>query len=77
MYHEFSPTRIVQTFEFEGMPGHVQLDIALLEDLGGRTRLTEKSVAESVVDGEEMLKADMMEGWSETIDRLARLAEKK
>jgi uncharacterized protein YndB with AHSA1/START domain len=77
VYHEFSPTRIIQTFEFEGMPGHVQLNIAMLEDLGGRTRLTEKSIAESVEDGEEMLKAGMIEGWSETIDRLARLVEKK
>jgi uncharacterized protein YndB with AHSA1/START domain len=77
VYHEFSPTRIVQTFEFEGMPGHVQFDIAMLEDLGGRTKLTEKSITESVEDGDAMLKAGMVDGWSETIDRLARLVEKK
>ena len=77
VYHEVSPTRIVQTFEFEGMPGHVQFDIATLEDLGGRTKLTDKAIAESVEDGDAMLKAGMMEGWSGTIDRLARLAEEK
>ena len=33
------PDRIVQTFEWDGMPGHVMLDDLTLEDLGdGRTR---------------------------------------
>jgi len=76
VYHEVSPARIVQTFEFEGMPGHVQLGIVTLEDLDGRTKVTEKAVIESVEDGEAMLKSGMIEGWAETIDRLARLAEK-
>ena len=28
---------IVQTFEFEGAPGHVSLETAVFEDLGGKT----------------------------------------
>jgi hypothetical protein len=27
LYHEISSQRLVQTFEFEGMPGHVLLEI--------------------------------------------------
>ncbi len=30
-----SPDSFVQTFEFEGAPGHVSLDRLVLEDLGG------------------------------------------
>ena len=34
------PRRIVQTFEWDGMPGHVVINETELEDLGdGRTRL--------------------------------------
>ena len=32
------PERIVQTFEWEGMPGHVSVETAVFEDLGDRTR---------------------------------------
>src|SRR3989337_4521172 len=31
--------RIVWTFEYEGMPGHVSVDTLTLEDLGGGTKL--------------------------------------
>ncbi len=35
-----TPERIVQTFEWDGMPGHVSVDAAVFEDLGdGRTRV--------------------------------------
>lgn len=76
VYHEVSPDRIVQTFEFEGTPGQVMLQVTTFEDLGGRTKLTDKSVIESQKAIEEMLKSGMLEGWRETIDRLADLAEK-
>ena len=77
VYHEVSPRRIVYTFEYEGMPGHVQFGIVTIEDMDGRTKLTEKSVNESVEDGEAMLNTGMIEGWAETVNRLARLVEKK
>src|SRR6478672_6805853 len=38
VYREVTPNeRIVQTFEWEGMPGHVSVDTAVFEDLGDRT----------------------------------------
>ena len=40
-YREVTPPeRIVQTFEWEGMPGHVSVETAVFEDLGDRTRVT-------------------------------------
>ena len=39
-YREISPPeRIVQTFEWEGMPGHVSVETATFEDLGDRTKV--------------------------------------
>ena len=77
VYHEISPSRFVQTFEFEGMPGHVLLEICTFEDIDGKTKLTEKSVFESIEDRDGMLKSGMEEGAKETLDRLAVLVEKK
>ena len=74
--HEISPRRFVNTFEFEGMPGHVLLKIMTLEDVGGKTKLTVKSVFETVEDRDGMLKAGMEEGGPETMDRLAEFVEK-
>jgi len=77
-YHQVSPERSVQTFEFEGMPGHVLLGISTLEEIeGGRTKLTSKSVFESVADRDGMMETGMKEGGSESLDRLAELVEKK
>jgi len=78
VYHEVSsPSRLVYTFEFEGMPGHVLLAIVTLEDREGRTKVTEKSVFESVWDRDGMLQSGMQESAPEVMDRLAELVEKR
>ena len=64
------PERIVQTFEFDGMPGHVSVETMVLEDLGGRTRLTVTSAFASVEDRDGMLQSGMETGASESYDRL-------
>jgi uncharacterized protein YndB with AHSA1/START domain len=77
VYHEVrSPERIVDTFEFEGTPGHVSLETCLLEETGGRTKMTGRSVYQSVEDRDTMLEAGMEEGVLETMDRLAELLAK-
>jgi uncharacterized protein YndB with AHSA1/START domain len=44
-YREVAPPeRIVQTFEWEGMPGHVSVETATFEDLGDRTRVITTSL---------------------------------
>lgn len=75
VYHEVSPGRLVYTFEWEGLPGHMLLGIVTFEDLNGRTKLTEKSIFESVGDRDGMLKSGMKDGAFETMDRLADLVE--
>ena len=75
VYHEvMGPERVVDTFEFEGMPGHVALETTTLEDLGGgRTRLTTHSVFQSVADRDAAASSGMESGASETMDRLEEL----
>jgi uncharacterized protein YndB with AHSA1/START domain len=66
------PERIVQTFEWEGLPGHISVDTLVLEDLGGgRTRLITTSVFDSVEDRDGMIQSGMEQGASESYDRLA------
>lgn len=65
------PERIVQTFEWEGLPGHVSVETLNLEDLGGRTRITITSRFDSVEDRDGMLQSGMEKGAAESYDRLA------
>jgi uncharacterized protein YndB with AHSA1/START domain len=77
VYHDVaSPERIVQTFEFEGMPGHVLLETATFEEFEGKTKLTASSVFQSVEDRDGMLQSDMEEGAAESWERLAELLAK-
>ncbi len=80
VYHEvLAPQRIIDTFEFEGLPetGHVTLETMKLEALpGGRARLITQSVFQSVADRDGMLQSGMEAGVNETYDRLAELLKK-
>ncbi len=77
VYHEITPSeRVVSTFEFEGMPGHVSLETMIFEDYDGKTKLTSKAVFQSVEDRDGMLQSGMEEGQTETMDRLAELLAK-
>jgi uncharacterized protein YndB with AHSA1/START domain len=64
------PRRIVQTFEFEGMPGHISVETATLTEQDGGTLLTVVSVFDSPQDRDGMLQSGMEEGASETYERL-------
>jgi uncharacterized protein YndB with AHSA1/START domain len=64
------PERLVSTFEFEGMPGHVVTDSATFEEHDGKTTVTVTSVFASVEDRDGMLQSGMESGATETWDRL-------
>jgi len=72
--HEcIEPERIIQTFEFEGLPekGHVVLETLKLEALpGDRTRATTQSVFQSVADRDGMLMAGMEHGVRDSHQKL-------
>src|SRR5207253_8578552 len=70
------PAKIVWTFEWEGMPGHISVDTLTLEDLGGgRTKLIAHSLFDSKEDRDGMLQSGMEEGAAETYDRLGEFLQ--
>ncbi len=81
VYHDITPPeRIIDTFEFEGLPekGHVSLETLKLESLhGNRTKLTTISVFQSIADRNGMVQSGMEIGVNESYDRLDELFSKE
>ena len=71
-YREVSPPeRIVSTFEWEGMPGHVSVDTSVFEDLGdGRTKIVTTSLFHTDEERDGMIGSGMEAGLNETYARL-------
>jgi uncharacterized protein YndB with AHSA1/START domain len=65
-----SPSKIVSTFEFEGMPGHVVVDTVTFEVVGKKTKVTATSVFLSAEDLDGMIESGMEGGANESWDRL-------
>ena len=74
-FREVTPQdRIVQTFEWDGMPGYVVLETAELEDLGnGRTRVVNTSLFFTPEERDGMLHSGMAEGLGQSYAALDRL----
>ncbi|MGF7072662.1 SRPBCC family protein [Mucilaginibacter sp. R-33] len=73
-----APERIIQTFEFEGLPesGHVTLETTRFEALpGNRTKVTVQSVFQSAADRDGMLQSGMERGVNDSHWRLDELFE--
>lgn len=70
--------RIVQTFNFEGMPpGHALVQTMVFEDQDGKTRLTQTAKYLNLQDLDGMVQAGMESGLRESFGRLAELARAK
>jgi len=69
------PERIVWTFEFEGMPGHISVETLTLVERDGRTTVTATSVYETVEDRDGTLQSGMESGAAESYDRLEEYLE--
>jgi uncharacterized protein YndB with AHSA1/START domain len=74
VYHQISaPERMVYTFEWEGLPGHILLETVTLEDRNGKTTVIDSSVFQSVEDRDGMIQSGMEDGANETWDRFEEL----
>ncbi len=75
MYHEIIATvRLVYTFEFEGMPGHVIVEtVTFEEEQDGKTKLASESFFQTVEDRDIMLNLRVGGCTAESMDRLAGL----
>ena len=70
---EPSPDGWVQTFEFEGAPGHVSMDTLTLEERDGKTIVRTNTVFQSVEARDAMVQSGMAEGMNDGYDRLEEL----
>lgn len=64
---------MLQTFEYEGAPGHVSLDRLSFEGRGRRTVVSTHSTFESVEARDAMVEAGMATGVNEGFERLDEL----
>jgi uncharacterized protein YndB with AHSA1/START domain len=74
-FREVTPQqRLVQTFEWDGMPGYPVVNTATFEDLGdGRTRIVTTSLFYSREERDGMIESGMEGGLSQSYDALDRL----
>jgi uncharacterized protein YndB with AHSA1/START domain len=73
-FHSVQPLEgIVQTFEFEGAPGHVSLERVTFEDQGDTTMVRVHAVYQTVEDRDAMIASGMAHGVTEGYERLDEL----
>src|SRR5688572_25639488 len=74
-YREVTPLeRVVQTFEWDGMPGHVIIETVVLEELpDGRTRVVNTSLFHTTEERDGMLSSGMEQGMNDSYAALDRL----
>ena len=68
--------RMVQTFEFEGAPGHVSLEALEFIERDGRTLVRNHAVYQSIEARDAMIESGMEEGVNDGFDRLDELLER-
>ena len=75
VFHSVTPDRIIQTFEFLGAPGQVDLESIEFEDLGGRTRLVGVATYLTPEARDSALQMGMEGGMTEGYERLDELLD--
>ena len=74
IYREVTPPeRLVYSFEWEGMPGHVLIETVTFEDLRGQTKVTTTSLFHTPEERDGMLASDMGMGLNESYEQLDEL----
>ena len=70
VFHTVTPELIIQTSEFEGVPGHVGLETATLTERDGKTTFESTALFPSVEDRDMNVAHGMEGGARETYQRL-------
>ncbi|MEZ0106856.1 uncharacterized protein YndB with AHSA1/START domain [Catenulispora sp. EB89] len=74
VFHTVEADRlIIQTFEYEGVPDEVKLDICRFTEVAGKTRMSTRSVFPSMETREGALASGMTYGIQDSMERLAEL----
>jgi uncharacterized protein YndB with AHSA1/START domain len=73
-YREIAPQeKIVQSFEWDGMPGHPCVETATFEDLGDKTRVISTSLFMTEQERDGMASAGMADGMEQSYSALDKL----
>ena len=73
-YREVTPQeRLVMTFEWDGMPGHVAVETIVFEALGDRTKMVNTTLFHTMEERDGMLQSGMETGMNESFAALDRL----
>lgn len=67
------PEKIVNTSEFEEMPGHIITETTIFEEQAGKTKVTITSSFQTIEDLEGMVHAGMELGTTESMDHIEEL----
>ena len=68
------PERVVQTFEWDGMPGYVIVNTMTLQDLGdGRTKMVTTSLFHTTEERDGFLQSGMEGGMNQSYEALDRV----
>jgi uncharacterized protein YndB with AHSA1/START domain len=77
VYHSLEPNqRIISTFEWEDMPGHVVLVTTDFEEQGDSTIIHEQNIFQSIEDRDGMIRAGMEQGLIEGDERFNEVLER-
>ncbi len=69
-----APRRLVSTFEFEGMAGHIATDTVTFEELSdGKTKVISRSTVDSLEALEAIVQPGMEEGATETWEQFGEV----
>jgi len=78
VYHDVvTPERYIDTFEYEGMPGHVNLETTTFKEIDGKTEMTTVVVFQSIEDRDAMVATGMERGISDSTERFSELLSKR
>jgi uncharacterized protein YndB with AHSA1/START domain len=73
VYHDVQPYQTTRTMEWDGMPGHVLLEAVKMEEIDGKTKVTNNTVFQSVEDRDGMVETGMKDGVTESYERFVKL----
>ncbi len=77
VYHAIEPSsQIINTFEYEGVPGHVSLETLKFEEENGKTTLIGQSVFQSVADRDGMVNTGAEPGMTDLMNRLEEVLKR-
>lgn len=68
-----APERLVQTFEFEGVPGAITVESLTFAEQNGATTVTAVTTFQTIADRDRIIQSGMEGGAAEVYDRLEEL----